>query len=160
MAQLKSELKIKFKRIKHNAVLPKTAHEVGDVGFDLCAAEYTLLPPGVPTLVSTGLVLADCPLEDGQGNQLFLDIRSRSGMAKKGIFPITGTVDPSYRGEIFVLLLNVDPDGAWIGEGDRIAQLVIQKVAAPSPTQRVIMEEVDETNPTERGSGGFGSTGT
>jgi dUTP pyrophosphatase len=83
-------------------------------------------------------------------------IRSRSGLAaKSGVFVLNspGTVDSSYRGEICVVLMNTSDRGIWINNGDRIAQMVINKIELWPP---VVVEELDST---DRGEGGFGSTG-
>jgi dUTP pyrophosphatase len=96
---------------------------------------------------------------DNEGNQYYLDIRSRSGLSRKLVFPVTGTVDRNYRGEINVVLANMGKEPYHIKQGERVAQLVIQLIIANGPCTRVTFEETNEVIPTDRGSGGFGSTG-
>jgi dUTP pyrophosphatase len=122
--------------------------------MDLRAAleKPLLLPAGERCVVPTGLALA---LPDGFEGQ----VRARSGLARKhGIALVNapGTIDSDYRGEVQVLLVNLGREPYTIEPGDRIAQLVV------APVQRVRIEQVDnaeQLGTTERGSGGFGSTG-
>lgn len=153
------KIKIGFKRIHPDAKLPTYAHE-GDAGMDVCAVEDTLLPMFSPTIVKTGLV-ADIPA----GYEI--QVRPRSGLAAKGVtvWNSPGTVDSGYRGEIGVILLAVKGtqcstyDGVHYSEqyaikkGDRIAQFVVAPVTQCEPV------EVAEVGDTERGAGGFGSSG-
>lgn len=150
------KLEIKFVKVHPKAVIPHAAHPMGDAGYDLYAVEDTTIPPGEVVMVRTGLQLADCPLEDAQGNQYFLDIRSRSGLSRKLIFPVTGTVDVSYRGEMQVVLANLSKESYQVKTGERIAQMVVQQIVANG---RVSFEETQEVTQTARGAGGFGSTG-
>jgi dUTP pyrophosphatase len=117
--------------------------------MDLVAVEEEFLPPFKPTLVRTGLAM-ELPIGvEGQ-------IRPRSGLAlKKGItvWNAPGTLDPTYRGEVGVILLSCSPKGSIIEKGDRIAQIVFSRYVAMTP------EEVDTLSDTLRGEGGFGSTG-
>ena len=155
-----------FKKLHPDAQLPRYAHE-GDAGMDVHAIEDVTLSIGNPTLVRTGLA-AEIP--DGYEIQ----VRARSGLALRGVtvFNAPGTVDAKYRGELGVILYavkgnskvnsgQVDENG-WsdetkevfcIKKGERIAQFVLAKVAACTPV------EVDEVSETQRGTGGFGSTG-
>lgn len=150
---------IKFVKTHPNAQLPRCAHEFGDAGFDIHAVEDQTLEPGVASLVRTGLQLADCPLTDNQGYQYYLDIQSRSGLSRKLVFPVTGTVDQNYRGEISVVLANLGKEPYHIKQGERVAQLVIQLIVANGPDSKVVFMETDIVIDTVRGSGGFGSTG-
>ena len=149
-----------FKKVHPDAKIPTYAHH-GDAGMDVYAVEDTLLPVGQPTLVSTGLV-AEIPT----GYEL--QVRPRSGLALRGVtvFNAPGTIDCQYRGSIGVILLavvgtqysrNVETGNVteqyYIRKGDRIAQLVLAPVTRCEPV------EVDEVSDTERGAGGFGSTG-
>lgn len=123
----------------------------GSAGIDLRAniEEEIILKPLERTIVKTGLFIA---LPIGFEAQ----VRPRSGLAaKKGITVLNspGTVDADYRGEIGVILVNLSNDDFVIKDGERIAQLIIAK------HERVQWNEVDVLNETERGSGGFGSTG-
>jgi dUTP pyrophosphatase len=153
------QLTIKFIKTHPNAVMPKPAHQYGDAGFDIYAVEETVLPPGEVTVVRTGLQLADCPTNGINGAQYYLDIRSRSGLSRKLVFPVTGTVDVNYRGEIGVVLANFGKVPYVVNSGERVAQLVIQQIIANTPTMSVVFEETDSVADTDRGSGGFGSSG-
>jgi dUTP pyrophosphatase len=130
--------------------LPSYATE-GSAGLDLRAfvEEAITLAPLQRMLVPTGLYIE---LPDGYEAQ----IRPRSGLAaKQGITCLNspGTIDSDYRGEIKILLVNLSDTKQVINQGDRIAQMVIQKV------ERAFFNEVAELNNTTRGGGGFGSTG-
>lgn len=121
-------------------------------GMDLRAnlSESQIISPGERKLIGTGLYLA---LPQGYEAQ----IRPRSGLANKhGITVLNspGTIDADYRGEIKVLLINHGQEGFKIEDGERIAQMVIAKY------ERVSFDQVDSLDDTERGAGGFGSTGT
>lgn len=119
-------------------------------GMDLRAWEEMTLPPGEIRSVGTGLHIE---LPEGYEAQ----IRPRSGLAlKKGISVpnAPGTVDADYRGEIRVILINLGKEPFVIRRGDRIAQMVI------APVVRAELQPVDALGETERGEGGFGSTGT
>jgi dUTP pyrophosphatase len=123
----------------------------GSAGLDLRAAvsEPFALAPGERTLVPTGLVLE---LPRGWEGQ----VRPRSGLAiRHGISLLNspGTIDSDYRGEVMVVLANFGTDPFTIRRGDRIAQLVV------APVSRVEVREAIDVTSTERGSGGFGSTG-
>jgi dUTP pyrophosphatase len=128
---------------------PVYAHP-GDAGADLVAAEAVVLEPGERSTVGTGLAVA---LPDGYA----AFVVPRSGLAAKhGITIVNspGTVDAGYRGEIRVTLLNTDPREAYrIEPGDRIAQLIVM------PVTRARFIEVERLPGSDRGAGGFGSTG-
>lgn len=130
-------------------VIPQYAH-AGDAGADLHAAESVELAPGERALVSTGVSIA---LPDGYA----AFVVPRSGLASKhGITVVNspGTVDAGYRGEIKVTLLNTDHTSPYaISAGDRIAQLVIM------PVTRARFVPVEKLPGSQRGEGGFGSTG-
>jgi dUTP pyrophosphatase len=136
-------------RIDAELPLPSYAHP-GDAGADLHAAEDVELLPGERVTVGTGVMIA---LPDGYA----AFVHPRSGLATKhGVTLVNapGTVDAGYRGEIRVTLLNTDiKDAVRLHRGDRIAQLVIQKV------ERAVFYEVDRLPGSARGAGGFGSTG-
>lgn len=138
-----------FVEVLYTGTAPVVAHP-GDAGADLVATEALDLAPGERGTVGTGLRIA-LP----RGFAAF--VVPRSGLAaKRGITIVNapGTVDAGYRGEIRVTLLNTDPrDSFRVEPGDRIAQLVI----LPVPTARFI--EVDRLPGSDRGEGGFGSTG-
>lgn len=141
-------------RLAHNRDLPLPAYETpGAAGMDLRAAvaedEPVILRPGDRFAVPTGLAFA---LPTGFEAQ----IRPRSGLAAKaGVTCLNtpGTVDSDYRGEVKVLLINHGPEAFTIRRGDRIAQLVI------APVVQAAWSETDSLDETQRGKGGFGSTG-
>ncbi len=129
--------------------LPAYAHP-GDAGADLVAAEETEIAPGGRAKVRTGLAIA---LPDG-----FVGlVHPRSGLAARlgvTVLNAPGTVDAGYRGEILVNLINHDRENTVkISRGDRIAQLVVQRV------ERAVFHRVDTLDATVRGEGGHGSTG-
>lgn len=123
---------------------------LGDAGADLSTAEDVTLPPGERAVVGTGIAIA---LPEGYAGF----VHPRSGLAARvglGVVNAPGTVDSGYRGEIKVCLINHDPrQSIELRRGDRIAQLVVQRV------ERAIFEEVDELPESRRGVGGYGSTG-
>ena len=141
--------KLAIKRLDPDLPLPQRAH-ADDAGIDLHSAENVTLQPGERALVSTGIAMA---IDTGYVGL----IHPRSGLAaKKGLSIVNtpGTIDSGYRGEIKVCLVNTDRSEAIsIARGDRIAQLLIQKIELP------VVVEVDELDETERGEGGYGSTG-
>jgi dUTP pyrophosphatase len=124
--------------------------KLGDAGADLCSSEDLVIAPGERALVSTGLSIA---LPDG----FAAFVHPRSGLAIKsgiGIVNAPGTIDSGYRGEIKVIVINHDrTDDFVIKRGDRIAQLVIQRV------ENAQFVEVEILPESARGAGGFGSTG-
>jgi dUTP pyrophosphatase len=138
-----------IKRLDPELPLPSRSH-AGDAGVDLVTAVDVELRPGERTVVPTGLAIA---LPDGYA----AFVHPRSGLAAKhGITIVNapGTVDAGYRGEIRVTLLNTDAaEAVKFQRGDRIAQLIIQRVARP------VLHEVDTLPGSARGEGGFGSTG-
>ena len=130
------------------ATAPTRATE-GSAGYDLTASESTPLYPGHRAIVSTGVSLQ---LPEG----LAASVRPRSGLAAKhGITVLNtpGLVDPDYRGEIKVILYNTSDRFFMVNRGDRIAQLTFEHFLTPN------LEQVDDLDHTERGTGGFGSTG-
>jgi len=150
-----TNLTIQFKRLAGNPDLPLPAYATpGAAGFDLraCVPEEqpVLLQPGERALVPTGFAIA---LPEGYE----LQVRPRSGLAVKHgltVLNAPGTVDADYRGPVAVPLINLGQEPFTIHRGERIAQGVV--AAAP----QVGFLEVAELDETERGAGGFGSTGT
>jgi dUTP pyrophosphatase len=141
-------MKLQFKKLEETAIIPEFKTE-GSAGMDISSIEDVSLAPGQFKIVKTGLA---CAIEPGYEVQ----VRPRSGMAcKHGITVINtpGTIDSDYRGEIGVGLINLSQGQFDIKKGDRIAQLVVNKIEQP------IIKVVDELDETERGTGGFGSTG-
>ena len=128
---------------------PSYAH-TGDAGLDLVAAVAVTLKPGERALVPTGVAVAIPPGYAGL-------VLPRSGRALKeglGIANSPGLIDSSYRGELKVVLVNLDfGEPIYINRGDKIAQLVVQRI------ESVELEVRDVLPPTERGAGGFGSSG-
>jgi dUTP pyrophosphatase len=141
-------MEVQVRLLRPGARLPRYAHP-GDAGADLFSAEVVELPPGGRRDVSTGIAIA-VP----EGFAAF--VQPRSGLAfKSGITVLNspGLIDSGYRGEVKVCLLNTGDRSFSVEEGDRIAQLVVQRVEAP------LFAEVEALDSTERGTGGFGSTG-
>ena len=142
-------MRIRIHRLRGDARLPDYAHgPAEDAGLDLHAVEAVTLEPGVPSLVPTGLAIELPPGCEAQ-------IRPRSGLALKHAITLPNspaTIDPGYRGEIRVILLNLGRESYHVQPGDRIAQMVIARY---EPV------EWDETplSPSRRGEGGFGSSG-
>ena len=130
-------------------MLPAYAHgPEEDAGLDLRAVESAVLQPGTPQLVATGLSIELPPGYEAQ-------IRPRSGLAAKHAITLPNspaTIDPGYRGEIRVILLNLGREPYEIHPGDRIAQMVIARYEA-------IEWDEGELNQSRRGEGGFGSSG-
>ena len=144
------DIAIQLKRLPHGDGLPMPAYEsAGAAGMDIVTAEDFSLEPGERMAVSSGFAIA---IPEGYEVQ----VRPRSGLAfKNGLTCLNapGTIDSDYRGEVKVILANLGGETFSALRGERIAQLV------PAPVQRAVMTEVDELDDTERGSGGFGSTG-
>lgn len=141
---------IRLMRLAHGEGLPLPAYATaGAAGMDVVAAEDLVLVPGARHAVATGFAIAIPPGYEVQ-------VRPRSGLAlKHGITCLNtpGTIDEDYRGEVKVILANLGDQPFTIARGERIAQLV------PAPVQRALFEEVAVLDETDRGSGGFGSTG-
>ena len=141
-------MKILWKRINPAAQLPSYAHP-GDAGMDVRSIEDVTLAPGARTLVHTGLVLMLPPDAEAQ-------VRPRSGLAlKHGVTVLNtpGTIDAGYRGEVGVILVNLGAEPFVVEKGMKIAQIVV------SPVTQADIVEVAEVDTTDRGAGGFGSTG-
>jgi len=143
-------MNLKILRLKHNRILPEYKTD-GAAGMDLCAAinEPVVLKPLERKLVPTGIKIE---LEQGYEAQ----IRPRSGLSiKHGITLINciGTIDEDYRGEVCVPVVNISNEEYTIMPDERIAQMVISKY------EKAKIEVVTELSDTQRGEGGFGSTG-
>jgi dUTP pyrophosphatase len=141
-------VEIPFRLVRASAVPPE-AMTPGAAGYDLRAAEAAQLEPGTGSLVPTGLAVAIPPGFEGQ-------LRPRSGLALKhgiGLPNSPGTIDSDYRGEVGVIMFNYGRVPYAVEVGDRIAQLVVQRVV---PARFVVRETLEET---ARGDGGFGHTG-
>ncbi|MEA3010257.1 MAG: dUTP pyrophosphatase [Sphingomonadales bacterium] len=144
------EIGIDLRRLGHGHDLPLPSYATpGAAGLDVVAAEDLVLAPGARHAVATGFAIA---IPEGYEVQ----VRPRSGLAlKHGVTCLNtpGTIDSDYRGEVKVILANLGAEPFEIRRGERIAQLV------PAPVQRAAFREVEDLGSTERGSGGFGSTG-
>ncbi|MEV0270718.1 MAG: dUTP diphosphatase [Hamadaea sp.] len=144
-----SQVEIAVRLLDAELPMPAYAHP-GDAGADLVAAEDVTIAPGERRMVRTGVAIA---LPEG-----FVGlVHPRSGLAAKvglTVLNAPGTVDAGYRGEILVNLINHDPrNTAQVTRGDRIAQLVVQRV------ERAAFHRVEELPESVRGDGGHGSTG-
>ena len=145
------KLTISVTKLHPEAQLPRSAHgPQEDAGFDLMAVEEVTLPAGRWASVPTGLAIEIPPGYEGQ-------VRPRSGLART--FGVTllnapGTIDPGYRGEVQVLMINHGAEDYTVKAGDRIAQLIIGAYA------NVSWEVQEQLAVSARGEGGFGSTGT
>jgi dUTP pyrophosphatase len=143
-------MQIQFQKLTENAVIPsyQTMHSAG---MDICAAitEPITLAPGERALVPCGFAIA---IPEGYEVQ----VRARSGLALKHGITLAnsvGTIDADYRGEIGVILINLGQEPFTINTGERIAQMIVAKY------ERADFVLVDKLEETERGTGGFGSTG-
>jgi dUTP pyrophosphatase len=144
------EIDIELMRLPHGVGLPAPCYaSAGAAGMDVVSAETLTLAPGARHAVATGFAIA---IPEGYEVQ----VRPRSGLAlKHGITCLNtpGTIDSDYRGEVRVILANLGQEPFDVVRGERIAQLV------PAPVLRARFTEVEALRATERGSGGFGSTG-
>src|SRR5688572_28972478 len=139
---------LRIRRLSPDAVLPSAAHP-GDAGLDLHAAAGLTIPSGAWATVPTGIAL-----ELPQGTEA--QVRPRSGLAvRHGVTVLNapGTIDEGYRGEVGVILINHGPVPFEVTPGARIAQLVVQR------RLEITVVEADELSVTQRGAGGYGSTG-
>jgi len=137
------------RRLDETVPLPARAHP-GDAGLDLHSVEDVVLKPGERASIATGIAVA---IPDGYAGFVV----PRSGLAARhgiGVVNAPGLIDSGYRGEIRVLLINLDPNEPFeLAKGERIAQLVVQRV------EEATLREVRDLPESARGEGGFGSTG-
>jgi len=142
-------MRVRIRRLTPEARLPEYAHGPGeDAGMDLRSVEEAVLEPRVPRAVATGLAIELPPGFEAQ-------VRPRSGLAARHAITVPnspGTIDPGYRGEIKVILVNLGTEPYTVRPGDRIAQLVVARY------EPVEWEE-GELNHSRRQAGGFGSSG-
>lgn len=143
-------MKVPFKKLVPHAIMPLRASKKA-AGYDVYSAEESdkVVKPGKMVPISTGIAVA---IPDGYE----LEVRPRSGLAFKHLLTIInspGTIDSDYRGEIKIGLVNHGAEDVIIKPNDRIAQVLLKKV------EEATFEEVEELESTERGAGGFGSTG-
>lgn len=145
-------VEVRVQRLEHAAGLPLPSYaSAGAAGADLCSAEAGAveIAPGQRVALATGLVIE---IPDG----FEVQVRPRSGLAARhGLTVVNapGTIDSDYRGEVKVLLVNLGEERVTVDRGDRIAQMVV------APVTRVEFVESEHVNDTDRGAGGFGSTG-
>jgi len=142
-------MKIRIKKIHPDAHLPRYAHgPLEDAGMDVRTIETAVLEPNVPRALATGLALEIPPGYEVQ-------IRPRSGLALKHALTLPNspaTIDPGYRGELKVILLNLSKTAYEVHAGDRVAQMVVAKY-------ETVEWEVGDLGDSVRGEGGFGSSG-
>lgn len=139
---------LKVKLLSEKAQLPQYAHP-GDSGLDLFSTKDAIIQPGESTLIPTGISIELPPETEAQ-------IRPRSGLALKHqvtVLNTPGTIDQGYRGEIGVILINHGKSSFKVNVGMKIAQMVIK------PLLSVKVKNVEDLDKTDRGAGGFGSTG-
>ncbi len=138
---------VKIKKLLEDASIPAAYYE-GDAGLDLSSIESLVIHPGKRALVHTGIAIELPKGTEGQ-------IRPRSGYALKNgvtVLNTPGTIDEGYRDELGVILINLGDEDFFVEKGMRIAQLVIK------PVVQISFQLVDELDPSERGTAGFGSS--
>lgn len=142
-------MQVRIQKLRPDAILPAYAHgSHEDAGMDLCAVEDTTLEPGVPRMVPTGLTVEIPPGYEAQ-------VRPRSGLALKHAIAMPnapGTIDPGYRGELRVILLNLGREPYNVRAGDRVAQMIVARYEAVEWVEGELADSA-------RGTGGFGSSG-
>ncbi|MEK7581971.1 MAG: dUTP diphosphatase [Patescibacteria group bacterium] len=137
---------LKVKKLKSDAKLPSYGHP-GDAGMDIYSCEEKTLLPQEQTLISTGISIE---IPDGYVGLVW----DKSGLSTRhGLKTVAGVIDAGYRGEVSIAMANVGSVSYTFKKGEKIAQMLIQKV------ERTEFEEVKELSETSRGTGGFGSTG-
>ncbi len=139
-------MELRVKKVRKGAKLLSQPY-AGDVGYDLCAAEAVMVPAGERVIIPTGLALE---LPEGRAGLIW----DKSGLATKyGLTVLGGVVDAGYRGEVLVCLANTSDEPHAFAAGDKVAQLIVQKIELPT------IVELDELADSERGARGFGSSG-
>ena len=139
---------LKVKKLNEDAIIPNFAHK-GDAGMDLYSIEKVIIPKNETRLIKTGISIELPHMTEAQ-------VRPRSGLALKHSITVLnspGTIDEGYRGEIGVILINHGKEDFVVEKHMKIAQMVIK------PIYEIHIEEVKDLIDTERGNGGFGSTG-
>ena len=141
-----SVLKLYVKKLSQNATLPNRNSPMA-AGYDLSSAKLVVVPARGKALVPTDLAIA---LPDG----VYGRVAPRSGLAWKSHIDVgAGVIDQDYRGNVGIVLFNHSAEDFKIGVGDRVAQLILERIAFAD------VEEVEDLTTTDRGAGGFGSTG-
>jgi dUTP pyrophosphatase len=139
-------VEVKIKKLHKDAVVPNYAHDT-DAGLDFYSIEDVVLKPNHRIGVKTGI-----SMELPKGHVAL--VWDKSGVAlKKGVKTMAGVIDAGYRGEYVIVMLNLSSKDFHIKKGDKIAQVLIQKVEQPK------LKLVDDLSESSRGKGGFGSTG-
>ena len=139
-------MSLRIKRLSEDAILP-TRGSSGAVGYDLYSIDECIIPNSCRCLVRTGIAMV---LPHG----VYGRVAPRSGLSvKHGVHVGAGVIDPDYTGEVKVLLFNHGDAPLTIKKGDRIAQLILERCETPE------IVEIGKIQETERGDGGFGSTG-
>jgi len=152
-----SEYYFKVARLCENAIVPKRADD-GAAGYDIYASEKAVVFVGGSTVVKTGISISVSP-------KTYARIAPRSGLAAKNSIGVgAGVVDSSYRGEVGVVLFNHGSTAYIVNPGDRIAQIVLEKIVTPEIEVVDLSvpgsdEDADPLGKTSRGTGGFGSSG-
>ncbi len=140
-------MQLQVKKLHPAAILPSFAHDT-DAGMDLCTVAEVIILSGERIVIPTGLAMK---IPEGYVGLIW----DKSGVAtKRGLKTLAGVIDAGYRGEVMVALYNTGTESQTFAAGDKVAQMLIQKVEQPT---LVVVAELDETS---RGTGGFGSTGT
>lgn len=145
---VENRLKLGIKKLNSEAIMPSIAHK-GDAGLDVYSIEEKLVKAGEIELIGTGIALELPQNTEAQ-------MRPRSGLAlKHGITLVNspGTIDEGYKGEIKLIIINHGKDDFKVKKGMKIAQMVIK------PVLQIEVQEIEELNISERGEGGFGSSG-
>ncbi|KXZ41934.1 hypothetical protein GPECTOR_240g576 [Gonium pectorale] len=146
IARIEAVEKLLVKKLSPNATLPKRG-SAGAAGYDLASAEEKVVPARGKALIKTDLAIRVPPGTYGR-------VAPRSGLAVKNFIDTgAGVVDEDYRGNVGVLLFNHSDEDFVVKMGDRIAQLVLERITTPD------VEEVEELDSTQRGAAGYGSTG-
>jgi dUTP pyrophosphatase len=138
-------MELRVKRIHPEAKLPAYGHP-GDAGLDLFSVDDRVIGPGELFAVPTGIQVA---IPEGHAGLIW----DKSGISLQGVHRLAGVIDAGYRGEVRVVLVNLGPAPFAVRKGMKIAQLLVQPVAAVS------VVEAGDLDDTARGQGGFGSTG-
>lgn len=139
-------MELKIKKLHEDAKVPQFAHAT-DAGMDIYTVEDATIAPDERQFLKTGIALA---VPHGYAALVW----DKSGVAaKRGLKTLAGVIDADYRGEVMIGLHNLTNEAQSFAAGDKIAQILIQKVEQPT------ISVVDELDDTERGEGGFGSTG-
>ncbi len=139
-------LSVKIRKLTEESKVPEHAHK-GDAGMDIFASEKVILRSGKHIVIPTGIAME---IPEGYAGLVW----DKSGLAiSHGLTIIAGVIDAGYRGEIFVAMTNISDKAYTLEKGDKVAQILIQKIESP------IILQVDELTDSSRGEGGFGSTG-